>query len=106
MLTTDSDPSPGSLLAALTTIHPLPRGERVALSWPLELQIRFRRQLFDHGLGFGRIAPFGLVGTIAPGARAVERMHAELLQLRHFANPVRPHPERMVVRRLADSLEP
>ena len=48
------------------------------------------------GLG---IAPARLVGTVAPGARAIERMHAELVHLAHLVHPARMHLIGVVVGR-------
>src|SRR6516164_10395557 len=69
--------------------------------------IRLKRsQLILGRRGRGRIAPAWLIGAVAPVARAVEGVHADLVELGHLADPARAHPVGVVVRGLADVVEP
>ena len=66
--------------------------------------------------GRKRLVPFAaaadllLVGTagpsVAPGARSVECVDAELVELGHLAHPARAHPVSVIVRGLADLAQP
>src|SRR5437763_4792181 len=64
----------------------------------LELRGGFRGHL--------RAAPRRRVGAVAPAARAIERVHADLVELVHGAHPPRTHPIGVVMRRLADLRQP
>jgi hypothetical protein len=64
------------------------------------LQLAFRLR------GRGRIAPGRRIGAIAPAARAIEGVDADLVEPRHLAHPRRMHPVGMIVRRLADVGQP
>src|SRR5579863_9370601 len=50
--------------------------------------------------GLRRRAPARRLAAIAPGARAVERVHAEFVHLLHFAHPGRVDPVSMIMGRL------
>jgi len=52
------------------------------------------------------VAPFGRVEAVAPGARSIEGVDAELVHLGHFAHPARMHPVRVIVRGFADLGQP
>src|SRR5580698_1453282 len=52
------------------------------------------------------IAPDRRVGAVAPASRAIEGVHPDAVEPLHLADPVRVHPPRMVVGRLAHVGEP
>src|SRR5207342_2622808 len=84
------------------------RIERAAHRVRLARRARNRRQSKLFGwryVEFG-VAPDGLRGAVAPAARAIERMHADLVELVHGADPVWTHPVGVVVGRLADIGQP
>src|SRR6185312_6753558 len=56
--------------------------------------------------GFGWASPARRVAAVAPGARPVEGVYAELVRLLHFIDPGRAHPIGVVVRRLVDFRQP
>src|SRR6266516_4856234 len=56
--------------------------------------------------GHLRAAPARRVGAVAPAARAIERVHADPVELVHGARPPRMHPIGVVMRRLADLRQP
>src|SRR5438067_2384930 len=62
-----------------------------------ELLRRLDQALADL-LGGGGVTPLRRVLAVAPGTRAVEGVHAELLELVHLADPTRMHPIGVVVR--------
>src|SRR5260370_17193396 len=64
------------------------------------------RKFCRNGRGFRGRSPTRRLTAIAPGARPVEGVYAELVHLLHFIDPGRAHPISMVVRRLGDFRQP
>src|SRR5258708_919614 len=64
------------------------------------------REFCRNGRGFRRRSPTRRLTAVAPGARPVEGMYAELVHLLHFMDPGRAHPIGMVMRRLGDFRQP
>src|SRR6266436_10137834 len=60
------------------------------------------REFCGNGRGFRGRSPAWRLAAIAPCARPVESVYAELVHLLHFIHPGWAHPIGMVVRRLGD----
>src|SRR5271166_3089768 len=66
----------------------------------------FRLQTFCHRLRRLGVAPLRRIFAVAPGARTIEDMDAELVHFSHFAYPARMNIGGVVMRRLADFRQP